>query len=308
MCYKNDIILFNFDMNSLETSSHKYLTISNTDEEWGIVVTTIGHQLIEPQSRYPLTKHPETYDFKPLSGRILNEYQLVYITKGSGYFSSQSCKKQPVKAGTMILLFPGEWHSYYPDPETGWDEYWVGFRGTHIDRRVEKHFFSIEEPLHQIGVSSTIVGLYEDIMKYSEEEKAGYQQIISSIVLHILGAVYYKDRNNTLSNTMEVNIINRARILMKDKIGSSSSPEEIAEELGVGYSRFRRMFKDYTGVSPAQYQAQLRISKAKEMLTGSQRNISEIAYELCFENAGQFSTFFRKKVGITPSEFRRRTH
>ena len=41
----------------------------------------------------------------------------------------------------MILLFPGEWHSYYPDSETGWDEYWVGFRGVHIDRRVGKTLF-----------------------------------------------------------------------------------------------------------------------------------------------------------------------
>ena len=44
----------------------------------------------------------------------------------------------------MILLFPGEWHSYYPDRETGWDEYWVGFRGIHIDKRVEKKFFTKE--------------------------------------------------------------------------------------------------------------------------------------------------------------------
>ena len=66
----------------------------------------------------PLSRHPEKYNFKPQTGRILNEYQLVYITKGSGYFSSQSCKSQKINAGTMILLFPGEWHSYYPDRET----------------------------------------------------------------------------------------------------------------------------------------------------------------------------------------------
>lgn len=54
--------------------------------------------------RYPLSRHPEKYNFKPQTGRILNEYQLVYITKGSGYFSSQSCKSQKINAGTMILL------------------------------------------------------------------------------------------------------------------------------------------------------------------------------------------------------------
>ena len=95
----------------------RYLTISAIDEEWGIVVTTVGYQFIPPKGNYPLSKHPDNYNFKPQTGRILNEYQLVYITKGSGYFSSQSCKMQKINAGTMILLFPGEWHSYYPDSE-----------------------------------------------------------------------------------------------------------------------------------------------------------------------------------------------
>jgi len=285
----------------------QYLTISNTDEDWGIVVTTVGYQFIPPEAKYPLSRHPKDYEFTPQTGRILNEYQLVYITKGSGYFSSQSCKKQKIGAGTMLLLFPGEWHSYYPEKETGWDEYWVGFRGPHIDRRVEKRFFTKEEPLHSIGLSATIVGLYDDVLRFSSEEKSGYQQMISSIVLHILGTVYYKKRNKSFTNTYVIDKINEARILMKD-VENPLIPEEIASQLGLGYSWFRRMFKEYTGVSPAQYQLQQKLLKAKELLTGSSLNISEIAYSLRFENAGQFSTFFKKKEGVTPSEFRERAH
>jgi len=286
----------------------RYLTISASDEEWGIVVSTVGYQFIPPKSKYPLSPHPADYDFLPQTGRILNEYQLVYITKGSGYFSSQSCKPQKIQAGTMILLFPGEWHSYYPDKETGWDEYWVGFRGMHIDRRVEKRFFCKEEPLYHIGLSATIVGLYNDIMKFASEERSGYQQMISSIVLQILGSVYYKNRNKSFTNTYVVDKINEARILMKEHIENPLSAEEVASRLGLGYSWFRRMFKEYTGVSPAQYQLQQRLLRAKELLTSSSLNISEIAYTLKFENAGQFSTFFKKKEGLTPSEFRERAH
>lgn len=286
----------------------KYLTISGTDEDWGIVVTTIGYQSIAPKAHYPLSQHPDNYNFKPQTGRILNEYQLVYITKGSGYFSSQSCKKQKINAGTMFLLFPGEWHSYYPDQETGWYEYWVGFRGVHIDKRVEKRFFTREEPLLDIGLSATIVELYQDILKFASEEKSGYQQMISSIVLHILGTVYYKRKNNAFTNTFVVNKINEARILMKSSIENPVSPEEIATQLGLGYSWFRRMFKEYTGVSPNQYQLQQKLLKSKELLTSSSLNISEIAYRLGFENAGQFSTFFKKKEGVTPSDFRDRAH
>lgn len=285
----------------------KYLTINELDEKWGIVVTTAGYQFIPPQTPYPLSVHPEHYAFKPQTGRILNEYQLVYITKGNGYFSSQSCPKKRIKAGTMILLFPGEWHSYHPDIDTGWDEYWVGFRGPHIDKRVENGFFSCKEPLHHIGISSGIVSLYEEILRIAAEERFGYQQMASSIVLHILGSMYYKEKNNSFTDRYVIDKINEARILMRD-FENMKTAEEIAREIGVGYSWFRRVFKEYTRVSPAQYQLQLRLLRAKELLTSSNMNISEIAYALKFENTGQFSTFFKHKEGITPSEFRERNH
>ena len=100
----------------------------------------------------------------------------------------------------------------------------------------------------------------------------------------------------------------RAAALPVEQVENPVSPEEIASQLGLGYSWFRRMFKEYTGVSPAQYQLQQKLLRAKELLTGSNLNISEIAYSLKFENAGQFSTFFKKKEGVTPSEFRERAH
>lgn len=74
--------------------------------------------------------------------------------------------------------------------------------------------------------------------------------MISSIVLHILGTVYYKRRNNSFTNTYVVDKINEARILMKEQVENPLTPEEIASRLGLGYSWFRRMFKEYTGVSP----------------------------------------------------------
>ena len=62
--------------------------------------------------------------------------------------------------------------------------------------------------------------------------------------------------------------------------------------------------QDYTGISPAQYQIQLRLIKAKELLSQTTLNITEIAYQLHFENGGQFSTFFKKREGLTPKEYR----
>ena len=282
-----------------------YLTIGEKDEKWGVVVTTIGYQFIQPGTRYPLSPHPDKYAFMPRGGRILNEYQLVYITRGSGYFASRSCPETYVKAGTVMLLFPGEWHSYHPDDATGWDEYWVGFRGGYIDDRVENRFLMREQPLHNIGISSGIVSLYEEILQLASAEKTGCQQMMSSIVLHILGSIYYKERNNSYANTFVLEKVNAARELMKD-VDNPLDVEAIARELGVSYSWFRKTFKEYTGISPAQYQLQQRILRAKELLTSTDINISDIAYALKFVNTGQFSTFFKHKEGVTPSDFRKR--
>lgn len=288
----------------MENEQLRYLSINAIDEDWGIVVTTIGYQFIPARSHYPLSRHPDKYNFSPPNRRTLNEYQLIYITKGSGYFESASVKRQTVNEGSIIFLFPGEWHSYYPNPDTGWNEYWVGFRGPHIDKRVEKHFFNKEESLFRIGHSATIIRLYEDILDLAKKEKTGYQQMISSMVLHILGSIYYKRKNIQFNNSYIEEKIIEARQLIKDNIEGTLSQEEIAIKLGLGYSWFRRMFKEYTGVSPAQYQLQQKVLQAKELLTDTTMSISEVAYKLHFENAGQFSTFFKKKEGLTPTQFR----
>ncbi|MDR0742820.1 MAG: AraC family transcriptional regulator [Tannerella sp.] len=289
----------------IQSKNIKYFNISALDESWGIVVTTVGRQLIPPHSSYPLSQHPESHIFNPDNGRVLKEYQLIYIPEGSGYFESKSCKKRKITAGTMILLFPNEWHTYEPDKDRGWVEYWVGFHGLHIDNRVKNGFFSPATPVFHLGFSSAILGLYEDILNHAAEERAGYQQLISSIVLYILGLVHFMYRNETFSDSYAVIKINEARAIMKQTIEEDISPGSIAERIGVSYSWFRKMFKKYVDVSPAQYQANLKFLRSKELLNTTNLSITEIAYKLNFENVGKFSTFFNKKEGLSPLQYRK---
>lgn len=292
-------------MNTNQNRNIKYFSTSSTDEAWGIVVTTVGSQLIPPNSSYPRSQHPTSHVFNPQQGRILKEYQIIYISEGKGWFESKSCKKQPVKAGTIIMLFTDEWHTYEPEKETGWFEYWIGFKGEHIDGLIRKGFFSPQQPIFNLGYSSSIVNLYNDAINHALQEKRAYQQIISSIVFYILGTVYYKYENETFNDSFAVNKINEAKAMMKQEIGCRISPEDIARNLGVGYSWFRKMFKLYTNISPAQYQANLIIIKAKELLDITELNITDISYQLGFENVSQFSTFFRRKTGVPPLQYRK---
>ena len=59
----------------------KYLIVNDMDRKFGLWVNTVGYQSIPPDSPYPLKEHPSGYFFNAEKGRVLREYQLVYITK-----------------------------------------------------------------------------------------------------------------------------------------------------------------------------------------------------------------------------------
>lgn len=102
-------------------------------------------------------------------------------------------------------------------------------------------------------------------------------------------------------------MINKARLLIRDGVESKITVQEIAAELGSSYSNFRKLFKEYTGMSPALYQQTLRLQRAKELLSTTAMSIKEIAYSLNFDSPDYFSSKFKTKVGCKPSEFRART-
>ena len=80
--------------------------------------------------------------------------------------------------------------------------------------------------------------------------------------------------------------------------------EQLAASLGLGYDRFRQLFKQQTEMSPYQYHLQLRINRARELLQTTSLPLSEIAVSLGFANPAHLSNLFHRKLGIWPSELR----
>ncbi|MBO5188877.1 MAG: helix-turn-helix domain-containing protein [Alistipes sp.] len=282
----------------------KYPSANAQDEKWGLVCTTVGTQNVKPHAPYPVAIHPTDYNFTN-NGRVLDEYQLVYITEGEGFFQSSSCEMTRVEAGTILLLFPGERHLYYPNPDTGWNEMWVGFRGAQVDTTI-RNFFSRKTPMLKVGVRESIVGLYNKIISYSMDDIRGTQQVIAGVIFHLLGRVYYEQINYTNRGNKNTDKINQAQMLLRENIATKLSPADIAARLSMSYSLLRSLFKTITGVSMSTYQQQLKLNLAKELLTTSSKNISEIACETGFESVSRFCCFFKQHMNITASDFRTR--
>ena len=283
----------------------KYMLASDRDALWGLTVSTVGYEDIKPREPYPTKGHAEGYYFKVDKGRILNEYQLLYNPEGEGWFESTHCHKTRLKAGDMFLLFPGEWHTYHPAASTGWKSYWIGFKGRNMDDRVKAGFLNPEKPIYHVGYSNVIEALYKRAYEAAVEEAAFSQQIMAGIVNHLIGMMYSLERNIELGkNHLQVDMVNKARMMIRESLESDLTIQQIAEDLSVSYSNFRKLFKEYTGLSPATYQQELRLLRAKELLTTTDFSIKEIAYRLNFESPDYFSAKFKMKMGCKPSDLR----
>ena len=75
---------------------------------------------------------------------------------------------------------------------------------------------------------------------------------------------------------------------------------------GLAERSFTRRFREATGMAPLEYVHTLRLEEAKHMLESAEDPVEGIANDVGYEDAAFFSRLFRRKVGLTPVQYRRR--
>ena len=281
----------------------KYLKISESDTDFGLWVSTVGFQSICPDAQYPLTSHPSGYYFNPSKGRCLNEYQLVFISRGEGVFTSEHYCNMKVSQGKLMMLFPGQWHTYAPSKKKGWDEYYIGFNGPIIETLIARVPLVQENQILNIGLNGELESLFRRALEESQKDKQLNQQYLVGIVMHMLGLILSASFNQT--NKDEINQkIDIAISSMKHHIETEIDMMQLADELMMSYSYFRKSFKKYTGFSPNQYFQNLKINRAKELLYSTSDSVKEICFRLGYSTPEYFANLFKKCVGKTPLEYR----
>lgn len=290
----------------MEKNHFRYLVSSNRDLLWGLIVDNVGQAKIDKNYKIypPMVGHPTDYYFTPQNGRILDNYQLIYIPQGKGTYFMSPEKSIPITAGDMLIIPPYTWHSYMPDKKTGWQEYWIGMRGPNLDTRFKNGFFGTNQLIYKVGLREDIIQLFNMAIDIAVSEQATYQQTLAGIGNLLLGMAIYYNCNQHYTNDIVIQQINQARIIMRENFLTGISPKEVARQINMGYSWFRKMFKEYTNVSPARYILELRLQKAKSLLLNSSLSVKEISYMVGYEDATYFTALFKKHTGFTPLVYR----
>jgi AraC-like DNA-binding protein len=280
-----------------------YLPQSTLCAAWECTALSSGFTRIAPGSDYPPARHPDDHHFVWERGRTLQAYQFALISEGQGRLEAAPDAEtvHPVGPGDVILLYPGVWHRFAPDPRTGWTENWIECTGAAFDRVMEMGLLPLDRPLWHGGDAARRI--FDRIHALARSDALVNQPAISTLGLQLLaemcGARHHHQQG-------QVQLVERARRILMEESGSPTALDEIARRLGCSYSTLRRLFREHAGMSLKQYQTEVRIRRACDLLRNSDQSVKEIAGYLGYSSAFHFSSQFQKHTGIAPSFWRER--
>lgn len=93
---------------------------------------------------------------------------------------------------------------------------------------------------------------------------------------------------------------------LHSKSAAPCSIAALAERAGLSNRTFLRRFFKATGMTPSEYHQQLRIARCREMLEFTRKTVEQIAFAAGYEDARGFRRTFKRVIGLSPAEYRRR--
>ncbi len=271
---------------------------------WGCTATSVGFARTRPHTKYPPARHPADHHFEWSRGRVLQFYQIIFISEGAGVFESEHTREaRTVDSGTLLILFPGVWHRYAPDSAVGWAEHWIECQGPIFDDAVRSGIVQPTQPILHTGLEPDLLRCFERCHALAGRSAIANQHLLSTMGAHLLSVIGYLQNAPRFDRRID-ELIESAHALIALRCQERLSLPAIAAELGVSYSHLRQTFTERIGLSPKQYHCQVRLQKAQELLASTTRSVQEIADILGFHSAFQLSKQFKEHFGQAPQHWR----
>ncbi len=300
-------------MTTYRDNFFRYLPITERNIQWDLYVIGGGVADIAPHTSYPPPGHPTMYDFSWDAGRVLPEYQVLYISRGQGQFESANTGLQTVKAGDVLLLFPGVWHRYQPSSKTGWHEHWVSLNGEYLYRLQKRGVITPERPIRHSRTGDEILEAYNRIYDAIDTRQAENSHIIAAFGMQVLAAALESSESESTpawtsqpSHTVEDSAVALAIEWIWNHSHLPIGVAHVAEILPVTRRTLERRFRRNLNRSISEEITLSRIARAKHLLANTHLPIEHIALAVGFSGADRLGKVFRRWEKITPGTYRKR--
>lgn len=250
--------------------------------------------------------HKFTYDEKTTcnysDGR--KYYGFVYILSGVLDFNFNNGKKLRAVEGDIVFLKPDD--AYVVSCSEVCQHFTVNFQIEEKESEgsiVEKILNDNETTcLHKTSSTNYYGDNLGKLCEYWFKKKEGYRMQALSLLYKIL--YNFIQERLCLMYDNEFNKIKPAKEYIESHWDKEVSLKELAKLCCLSVAHFRHLFMNKLNTTPIRYRDSLRILYAKDYLLQNEYSIIEIAYKCGFDDGNYFSRYFKKHVGVTPSQYR----
>jgi len=267
----------------------------------------LGHL---PRS-FPGPPQVMTIGFIPEKTEVLDttfdSFNFSFILKGGGYYQIGDFECEVV-APFVITQWPSRNAAYGPGRRwQAWQELYIVYAPEAVPEWQRRNLARLDKPAWPI------------------QRTGAWREALDALFRLQSRADYYKepDRIDRLCEQLifesatgeqraapshEEELVRTIQAKLKSQLAQTYDFDALARSFGIAPITFRRYWGQYVGEPPARYLTSLRVQEAQRLLLQTERPVGEIARGVGFEDPLYFSRVFRKKTGLTASEYRRHFH
>ena len=234
--------------------------------------------------------------------------ELFYVLSGKGVFYIED-EIVPVEADDLMIINPHVEHTEKTLPNDPMEYIVFGVEGL---------AFSFDDPdsdntkgysYYSYGADkSQLINFAQLMVKEFRDKKPGFELVCRGLLQVLLVFISRKQHLNVISDTSFQ--LSKECALAKRYIDANYSKnitlDSLAEITHINKFYLAHSFTECMGQSPINYLTEVRLAASKQQLTTSNMSIAQIATNNGFSSQSYFSQIFKKKVGITPQQYRKR--
>lgn len=228
-------------------------------------------------------------------------YILAYAASGRARYSCGE-RDFDVQKGHLLFFAKGTAHSGRSDPSAPWAFFSTTFELQFADAQAEAAFQALPVQAAPRNTGE-VQALFTDLERLWGRREPGFLLRCRSIILQLMH-IHVRCCCGAAPSVPHARKLAPIVARLQANLAQAVSIEALAKAAELSPSRFRVLFKHYTGHSVVRYQNWLRVNKAKDLLLSGEYSVTEAAQEVGFVDVYYFSRLFKKLTGFSPSYYR----
>lgn len=243
---------------------------------------------------------PEAHSHGQVRPSPISQSVIIVCAQGAGWCQTEAGRFDVI-AGQVIILPQGHPHSYGASADDPWTLWWLHVAGNDLPEFLTAAGMTPESPVRNLSDVYRVVALVAEVLQWMERDQTTASLLAAAGAAWHLMALLASDR---APGNERSGLIDRAAEFLRANLDERTDVASLAAMARLSPSHFAALFRKQIGYPVLQYQTQLRMARAREMLDTTELSIAQVAESAGYPDSFYFSRQFKKLHGVTPFRYR----